>query len=455
MVQLSVVQKSSAESPQRASVVVPSYVDVGGGRVLARFPKPAVGPDSLEVERGRVRCYPGLPASAPKTEAIYRAFSNYVSGRRVIDVGCGAGTGLIHLRDASAITAIDRDETAVWFARNAVTTIEVECADAATAVLPEADVAILVDLLGQVAEPRDVLRRVGAAIGENGVLCIAEPHASIAQELTQPVCRAFSKPQFEALLADVGFVIEEWIEAGGFLCAVAIRRPDAWTRGIEAADQLRAEGLEDEALDLLLHPPKCEDSGAAPAWYMRIAEICLARGDGDGALEALLEIQARAPDDARVLSTLAQLSLGMGSMEDAARFAIAAAQRDPAEPSVAHALAVAVGDKLSPAEKIALWSNAARLAPGDVDIAVALSRCAASIDAYHIGIKALERVREYHPTLPADFHLTLGWMYLMSARVEDALMECRLATIVDSDNPAIAELLAAICEVRPRPAGVS
>ncbi len=455
MVQLAFSRESTPDSSVVASVLVPAYVDVGGGRVLARFADAAAGPDSLEIQRNRVRAYPGLPAAAPRTDSFYRAFSAYVAGRRVLDVGCGAGVGLSYLDGASAICAVDCDPSAVWFAKNAVSGIEVLQADAATEALPASEVGILVDVLGQVAEPRDVIRRVGTAIGEGGLLCIAEPHASIAQELCCPVRRAFSKQQLEALLCDGGFVVQEWLSEGGFLCAVAERRSTEWTRGLEAADRLRAEGLEGEALDLLLSPPKVEDHGAAPAWYLRIAEICLARGDGDGALEALLEIQARAPDDARVLSMLAQLTLGMGAMDDASRFAIAAAQRDPAEATVAFSLARAVGDKLPPAEKVALWSNAARLAPADVDAAVALAQNAAGHEAYHLGIRALERVREYHPTLPADFHLTLGWMYLMSARVEDALMECRLATVVDSDNPAIAELLAAICEVRPRPMGVS
>ena len=455
MVQAAAIETSRTEPVQTTSVVVPAYLDVGGGRVLAKFSSVISAPESLEVDRDRVRFYPGLPALAPRTDAFYRAFASIVQNRSVLDVGCGSGAGLAHLSGAKNVCAIDTDETAVWFAKNSLRGVEVLCVDATKDRLPEAEVAVVVDVLGQVSEPRDVLRHVGIAIGEGGILCLAEAHASIAQDLVHPMRRAFSKPQLEALLSDSGFVVKEWLSNGGFLCVIAERQTTEWTRGIEAADQLRAEGLENEALELLQHPPEVDDAGVAPAWYLRIAEICLARGDGDGALEALLEIQARAPDDARVLSTLAQLSLGMGSLEDSARFAIAAAQRDPAQPAVAFALAQAVGDKLPPAERIALWSNAARLAPAHVDVAVALAQNAAAHAAYHIGIKALERVREYHPTLPADFHLTLGWMYLMSARVEDALMECRLAKVVDADNPAISELLSAICEVHPRPAGVS
>jgi len=450
MAQVSTVSSEAFSLPQ---VVVPSYVDVGGGRVLAKFNGEAS--DSLELRCDRTRAYPGLLAPAPRTDAFYRAFAPYVDERHVLDVGCGAGAGLIHLAGAKSVVGIDSAEAAVWYAKHSVSGVEFRQMDASKDELPGAEVAILVDVLGEVSEPRDVLRRVGAAIGDGGVICVAEAEASVAQDLLPPVRRAFSRDQLGHLLCENGFTIEEWISDEGFLSVVARRVPNDWTRGMEAADMLRVEGLESEALDLLMAPPKTDDGGAAVSWYLRIAEICISRGDGDGALEALMEVQAREPDDARVLAGLARLTLGMGATEDASRFAIAAAQRDSANPHVALSLAQAVGVNLTPAESIALWSNVARLAPASVDIAVDLARAAASQEAYHVGITALERVREYYPQLSADFHLTLGWMYLMSSRVEESLMECRLAMVVEPDNEASGELMAAICEVRPKAVGDS
>lgn len=431
--------------------LVPRYLDVGGGRVLAQFGKDACS--SQEITCDRSRAYPGLITQAPRTDAFYRAFSHVVTGRSVLDVGCGAGAGLAHLSHAASIVAIDCAEEAVWFVSHAQPQVRVERVDAARDVLPQAEVAILVDILGEVRQPRDVLRQVGAAIGEGGLICIAEPHASIAQELTPPMQRAFSRPQLETLLSDSGYVIDEWISERGFLAVIARRVSTDWTRGIEASDQLSQLGLNDEALELLLEPPRTPAEGAAPAWYLRIAEICIARADGDGALKALMEVQEIAPGDARVLASLAELSLAMGALEDAARFSVAAAQRDPANPNVALSLASSVGQNLTPAESIALWSNAARLAPAAVDVAVSLARTAAAHDAYHVGITALERVREYHPCLPADFHLTLGWMYLMSNRLEDAQMQCRMASLVEPENLATAELMAALGDVLPREVG--
>jgi SAM-dependent methyltransferase len=433
------------------SPLVPRYVDVGGGRVLAQFGKDASA--SLELSCDRSRAYPGLITQAPRTDAFYRAFAQVVAGKSVLDVGCGAGAGLVHLNAASNVIAVDCAEEAVWFASHAQPHVRVERADVTRDVLPHAEVAILVDVLGEVSRPRDVLRQVGASVGEGGLICIAEPHASIAQELTPPMQRAFSRPQLETLLSDSGYVIVEWISEKGFLAVVARRVSTDWTRGIEAADLLCAEGLKTDALELLLEPPQTSAEGAAPAWYLRIAEICIERGDGDGALKALMEVQEIAPGDARVLASLAELSLGMGALSDAARFSVAAAQRDPANPNVALSLALSVGQNLTPAESIALWSNAARLAPAAVDVAVSLARTAAAHDAYHVGITALERVREYHPCLPADFHLTLGWMYLMSNRLEDAQMQCRMAALVEPENPATAELMAALGDVRPQAIG--
>ena len=440
-----------SERFSRRAPIVPKYVDVGGGRVLAQFGKEISS--SLEIRCDRGRAYPGLITQAPRTDAFYRAFAKVVAGKSVIDVGCGAGAGLAHLSGASAVIAIDHAEEAVWFASHAQPNVRVERADAAQDVLPAAEVAILVDILGEVHQPRDVLRRVGIAVGEGGLICIAEPHASIAQELTPPMRRAFSRPQLETLLADSGYTIEEWVSEKGFLAVIARRATTDWTRGIEAADQLCSEGLETEALELLRDPPASDAGGTAPAWYLRIAEICIERREGDSALKALMDVQEIAPGDARVLASLAELSLGMGALEDAARFSVAAAQRDPANPNVALSLAASVGKNLTPAESIALWSNAARLAPAAVDVAVSLARTAAAHDAYHVGITALERVREYHPCLPADFHLTLGWMYLMSNRLEDAQMQCRMAAIVEPENAATADLMAALGDVRPHAVG--
>ena len=97
-----------------------SFVSVGGQRVLARFPSGGTAPESCEIERSRARRYPGLISTAPRTDAFYRAFAGYTFGKKVLDVGCGAGAHLVHLEGAREIVGVDIDDDAVWFAKNAL-----------------------------------------------------------------------------------------------------------------------------------------------------------------------------------------------------------------------------------------------------------------------------------------------------------------------------------------------
>ena len=112
-----------------------------------------------------------------------------------------------------------------------------------------------------------------------------------------------------------------------------------------------------------------------------------------------------------------------GAPADALRFAIEASNRDPSLPQAAKVLAVCLGSEVAASQQLALWANAARLAPDDVDVGVCLAHAASDSQAYHVGVTALERVREYHSNLPADFHLTLGWLYLVTSRLDDALVD--------------------------------
>lgn len=429
---------------------VPRYTEVGGGRVLASFVGGEISGDgSVEVRRERARSYPGLLACAPQTIAFYRAFEPWLAGKSVLDVGCGSGAGASEMNAASRVVGVDRASVAVSYARQAVSGVSFETLDAERDELPQAEVVTLVDVLGEVEQPETVLRSIGQALGEGGVLCIAEAHASIAQELIAPMRQAFSRPGLQQLLRDCGFEVEAWLSEGTFLSLIAVHRATELSQGLGRADQLAISGRWGEAREAL--------QGLTPSvgGQLRAAQIEIELGRGDAALSALMQAHESCPDDARVLSLLAELTLALGAPQEASRFAIAAAQRDPANFAVAFSLAQSVADQLPPAEKIALFANAARLAPADVDAAVCLARHAAGHEAYHVGIAALERVRNYHRQLPADFHLTLGWMYLMADRVEDALMESKIAKALCPEGDEVDELLAAICEVRPAPVGIS
>src|SRR5690606_7814784 len=99
------------------SPLVPRYMDVGGGRVLAQFGKEKS--PSLEIRCDRARAYPGLITQAPRTDAFSRACAHVVAGESVLDVGCGAGAGQAFLGAARSLVAIDHADEAVWFASHA------------------------------------------------------------------------------------------------------------------------------------------------------------------------------------------------------------------------------------------------------------------------------------------------------------------------------------------------
>lgn len=433
--------------------LVPAYVDLGDGRVLATFGDES-GALGLELRRERSRSYPGLSAPAPRTDPIYRAFSDWAVGKQVLDVGMGSGAGLACLSGASALVGVDIADVAVRFASSALPAATFHRLDVTREPLPAAEVVTLVDVLGETQDPSLVLSKVGQALGEGGVLCLAEARATVAQELLAPVRRAFSKPELIHLLVDSGFQIREWLSEGSFLVLVAERRQTVWTRGIETVEQLLSLGLPDEARKVLRDVPKSKTGSLDASWFLKAADVELLDGNGDEALAALMEAHGRDGDDARVLTRLSEVMLRLGARTDAQRFARAALERDPSSASVVRAFALASEGEVGIEERIGLFTQAARLDPSDVDLAALLSRAAAEASHYYMGITALERVREYHTRLPADFHVTLGWLYLLTDRTDQALLECRIAGAIDALHPGVEDLLQAICEAEPRAHGV-
>jgi SAM-dependent methyltransferase len=431
---------------------VPIYLELGDDRVLASFGRALGQPESVEIRRERARSYPGLSSAAPRTDAIYRAFAPEVKGRTVLDIGCGSAAGLAQLEGAARYLGVDSSELALRFARACFPGAQYRRLDATRDELPEADVALAIDVLGHARDPLAVLRRAAAAVGEGGRLCLAEPSANIAQELIAPVVRAFSRPELVCLLEEAGFVAEQWLSEGRFWVTVARREVNEWTRGLEAADQLVAAGLVAEACDLLRAVPRSDAGALEASWFLRLFQTYEQLGQGDLALGALMEGHRRAPEDARLLFSLAESSHRLEAHEDAERFARAAVERDPASSAGHRVLAQAM---VASGGQVARLSAAVKLDPSNVELAASLAIAAADAQLYSIGILALERVREYHSVLSADFHLTLGWLYLVTGQVDEALLECKLAGVVDAQHSGIEDLMFAICEARPSPLGLA
>lgn len=440
----------SHEGRRPSDIVAPSYSELMLGRFRAAFPGDSA---TVEVTRSRERSYPGLFGPAPRTDSIYRALSNFVRDQSVLDIGSGSGAGLGAFGAARSRVGVDISDEAHRFATRASSSASFLCLDAAQAELPSADVVTVVDVLGCAQDPAALLRAAARSLGPGGVLYVAEPRASIAQELLPPARCAFSKPGLAVLLAEAGFELETWLSEGRFWVVRARRAPSVWAEKLELARTRVQAGDYPRALDILGCPPEEPGGLIEASWALLRAEAHRLRGDGDAVLTSLIRGHEKAPDDARVLARLAEALIDSGELEQAERFASAAVERDPSSAAAVRARARALSASASPEERVGLWQRALRLDPSNMDLSVRIAIAASELGCYSIGMTALEKVREYGGALPADFHLTLGWLRLMMGRLDEALVECRWAQLLEPNHPGALDLQLAICESDPKPLG--
>jgi Flp pilus assembly protein TadD len=149
------------------------------------------------------------------------------------------------------------------------------------------------------------------------------------------------------------------------------------------------------------------------------------------------------PGDARPLAALSRIALLTGSAPDALKLALEAARLDPTEFEAACAVAIAAETVQHP-DAFAAWRMAHALSPDDANVATELARSAAARNDYAFGINALERLRQYRERLDPALHLTLAWLLLAEGRTRDAALEARLVSALTPNDPAVAELWAAI-----------
>lgn len=431
-------------------IAVPSYLELGGDRVRATFPADET---SLELVRARERSYPGLFGPAPRTDSIYRALAGAARERHVLDLGCGSGAGLARLEGARSRVGVDLAEEAILFASRAVSGATFLCQDATESKLARADFITIVDVLGCIQTPAALLRSARASLRDGGTLFVAEPRASIAQELMSPARWAFSKPGLTALLAEAGFHVEAWVNEGRFWVVEASGVESPWQHGLDRAHRAISDGKLREASALLARQPEVPGGVLEASWALLLADVCGRLGDADAALQTLMRGHERAPDDARILAELAELLARHGEFAEAVRFGSAAIERDPADPQAVRAMARALAPASAPEQRVVLWQKALRLDPSSLDLSVRLAVAASEIGCYSIGTTALEKVRDYGGSLPADFHLTLGWLYLMMGRRDEAQVEAQLAALVEPAHPGTMDLKLAICESNPSPLG--
>lgn len=114
-------------------------------------------------------------------ESIYRFFSTFAEGKRVLDAGCGAGYGAFALAQAGArsVLAVDIDRRSVAFGRRHFPhpSIRFEVADLNTMKMPVASLDLVVssNVLEHLIDPAGFLVEVRRSLADGGQAVLAVP----------------------------------------------------------------------------------------------------------------------------------------------------------------------------------------------------------------------------------------------------------------------------------------
>lgn len=420
--------------------------DLRSGLLIAEFKSGARVP----VNVSRARSYPALTSPAPSTLAFYSALGEMSLTGAVLDAGSGSGEGARALSVAGhAVTAVELDQSAAAFSREYADGVRVVEADLCLqAPLSGFAAGIVADTLGHAADPEAFLRNLRACLTSGASLLVAEPLAHPAQRLLAPARRAFTPQELGAMLTRTGFAVDGWLSTSGtFVACVARRIEDPVIDALNAAGSLATAGHYTAARELLAGV-RTERRALALELLLAQAELGMAERAGDIAARAYFQARELEPLDARALTGLSRIALGIGQQEDALRLALDAARAQPASALAAATLAI-VGERLEHPDAFNAWRAAVNLAPDDVGIVTGLGRCAAARGEYHYAICAFDRARAYGDEFGPEFHVTLGWLLLADGRRHDAVLEARHAQALAPGDEAAQELFEA-ASVSPR-----
>jgi 2-polyprenyl-3-methyl-5-hydroxy-6-metoxy-1,4-benzoquinol methylase len=158
-----------------------------------------------------------VPESASLAElgehrSRYALAAPLVAGRRVVDLGCGAGYGSAALAQAGAalVVGLDASAEAIAYARShhAAENVRFDVCDLAALDLPQGafDVAVMFEVIEHVEAQHDVLRRAARLLTDDGVLMLSTPNAEEhpretfnpyhTHELSRGELRALARPHF-------------------------------------------------------------------------------------------------------------------------------------------------------------------------------------------------------------------------------------------------------------------
>lgn len=410
------------ERPEAAPQYTPA---ARRGAFLASF----TDGQSLEVEPGRARLYPGLRGEAPSMAAFYDAFADFVGQGRVLDAGCGAGVGSGRLAARGlSVLAVDLDPVALTFARRQAPSAEHQMKDLVALELDSVfDGAIVADVLSHALEPEAALLSLGRALRLGTPLLVAEPAAHVSQRLSVPQRRAFSVGRLRSLLVRTGFEIDAVIcDRVPFVALLATARDRGVADAFAAAYARAAEGNLNGALEALGTARASGRSQVEIEVLLAEAELFLASGDGDRAAAACFQARKLAPADARPLVGLGRIALGSADASDALHLALDALRLDITEPT-AYALAAIAADTLGHPDAFTAWRTASNLAPDDPVVVGELARAAAARGDHALALAGLERLEGYGAVLEAEHHVTRGWLLIAAGRRSEAVTEARIA----------------------------
>lgn len=425
-----------------AGTTLPRYEPLDSGQGLqARFSSD----HCVGVAATRQRSYPGLSGPAPDTRALYEGINQMFSANhKVLDLGCGSGMGLKQLSEHFGVVhGVDSDLTAVEFARQFVAGVEVRheqsAEDPATS---DYDLVAIVDVLGQVDSPAELIRKARCSVKSEGRVLIAEPRAYPSQSLLPPVGRAFSKRGLAELLPRSGLELVEWVDsAGGFVVCTAKPSRDVFWKELAVADRAHRRQEFSVALAAYQRVAEQAEGGLRVEGAIGCAVVLADLRKFEQASEFLLQAAELRPDDARPLAGLAEVCLLSGEPVEALQLAVRAVELDECYLPGTRALARAA-EQLQHSDALTTWRLANSLAPGDLQTAIELARLSAEQGEMPYAIWVLERAREFCGELGCDFHVTLAWLLLGANRVGEAQVEAEIARVQQPESEGVVELWA-------------
>lgn len=354
---------------------------------------------TIQVELGRKRRYPGLPGPAPLTHLCYRhIIDQEPRASRILDIGCGAGVGLRWLLQVThaRLTGLDSDGKAVAFAREYVPEAEVFHADAENfSVQSSGCVGVIVDVLGLVVDPVQLLRGVACHVNHLDSIFLVESEANRGQVLIAPARRAFSPQMLIAILVRAGFVVDQIDPLScGMFCVAAHPSRDPASVLLKQAEQAYLLHQSQMLIELCQTIRASSSSALRAEAALLEAKLRFDLDQRDRAIALLSDARALIPHDARPVSGLARLALVTGNQDQAMCLAEQAAKLDPAEFSVLCTLALVYANEQH-ARSMLAWRDANALVPSD-NLVAQMAFASAFIEGkLSDGIALVQRQNQY------------------------------------------------------------